>query len=80
MLHLAKELGPKRIRVNMVVPTWMWGPRSRPTCAGRRRPGTLPPDQVIGEITANMPLGEIPADEDVAEAVAVLLLPDPLAR
>ena len=25
---------------------------------------------MIGEITANMPLGEIPADEDVAEAVA----------
>jgi enoyl-[acyl-carrier-protein] reductase (NADH) len=24
---------------------------------------------VVSEITANMPLGEIPADEDVAEAV-----------
>jgi NAD(P)-dependent dehydrogenase (short-subunit alcohol dehydrogenase family) len=26
MYHLAKELGPRRIRVNTVVPTWMWGP------------------------------------------------------
>ena len=26
MVHMAKELGPKKIRVNMVVPTWMWGP------------------------------------------------------
>ena len=26
-------------------------------------------DEVIGEITAGMPLGEIPADDDVAEAI-----------
>jgi enoyl-[acyl-carrier-protein] reductase (NADH) len=26
-------------------------------------------DKVVAEITANMPLGEIPADDDVAEAV-----------
>src|SRR5688572_1071807 len=24
--HLAAELGPDKIRVNTVVPTWMWGP------------------------------------------------------
>ncbi|HEY8058453.1 MAG TPA: SDR family NAD(P)-dependent oxidoreductase, partial [Acidimicrobiales bacterium] len=26
MYHLADELGPDRIRVNVVIPTWMWGP------------------------------------------------------
>jgi NAD(P)-dependent dehydrogenase (short-subunit alcohol dehydrogenase family) len=26
MYYLADELGPDRIRVNMVVPSWMWGP------------------------------------------------------
>ena len=26
MYYLAKELGPHRIRVNTVVPSWMWGP------------------------------------------------------
>ena len=26
MYYLAQELGPDRIRVNMVVPSWMWGP------------------------------------------------------
>ena len=26
MYYMAKELGPDKIRVNMVVPTWMWGP------------------------------------------------------
>ena len=30
-------------------------------------------DQVIAGITGNMPLGEIPADEDVAETVAFFL-------
>jgi enoyl-[acyl-carrier-protein] reductase (NADH) len=29
-------------------------------------------DEAIGEITKNMPLGEIPADEDVAEAAVFL--------
>src|SRR5690606_1070574 len=24
--HLAAELGPDHIRVNAVIPTWMWGP------------------------------------------------------
>jgi NAD(P)-dependent dehydrogenase (short-subunit alcohol dehydrogenase family) len=26
MYHMAEELGPEKIRVNMVIPTWMWGP------------------------------------------------------
>ena len=33
----------------------------------------VPAEEIIGGITANMPLGEIPADEDVAEAVVFLL-------
>jgi enoyl-[acyl-carrier-protein] reductase (NADH) len=33
----------------------------------------VPAEEIIGEITANMPLGEIPADEDVAEVVAFFL-------
>ena len=71
MYHLADELGPDRIRVNVVIPTWMWGPPvqmyvdwqsgerqvSRRGGHGRRSP-------------ANMSIPEIPADEDVAEAVS----------
>lgn len=70
MLHLAKELGPKRIRVNMVVPTWMWGPPVEGYVRWQSKSRGLAPEEVVAEITANMPLGEIPADEDVAEAVA----------
>lgn len=72
MWHLADELGPDRIRVNAVLPTWMWGPPVQMYVdwqAGER--GILPED-VIGEITANMSIPEIPADEDVAEAVVWL--------
>jgi NAD(P)-dependent dehydrogenase (short-subunit alcohol dehydrogenase family) len=70
LAHMAKELGPKRIRVNMVVPTWMWGPPVEGYVRWQSQSRGVPPETVVGEITAGMPLGEIPADEDVAEAVA----------
>ncbi len=70
MVHMAKELGPKRIRVNMVVPTWMWGPPVEGYVRWQSKSRGVPPESVVAEITAHMPLGEIPADEDVAEAVA----------
>jgi NAD(P)-dependent dehydrogenase (short-subunit alcohol dehydrogenase family) len=68
MFHMARELGPKRIRVNMVVATWMWGPPVQAYVKWQAKERGVPEEDVIGEITANMPLGEIPADEDVAEA------------
>ena len=70
LIHMAKELGPKRIRANMVVPTWMWGPPVEGYVRWQSQSRKVPAETVIGEITAGMPLGEIPADEDVAEAVA----------
>jgi len=69
MYHMAHELGPKRIRVNMVVPTWMWGPPVAAYLQWQARERGVPLDAVKAEVTANMPLREIPADEDVAEAV-----------
>ena len=71
MFHLAKELGPKKIRVNQVVPTWMWGPPVEgyvdyAVSQGQDR------DAVIGEITKDIPLGIIPDDADCANAVAFL--------
>lgn len=73
MYYMAKELGPKRIRVNTVVPTWMWGPPVQGYVAMQAEQLGVSQDVVVGGITQNMPLGEIPADEDVAEAVAFLL-------
>jgi NAD(P)-dependent dehydrogenase (short-subunit alcohol dehydrogenase family) len=73
MYYMAKELGPKRIRVNTVVPTWMWGPPVEGYVNMVAEQQNIPVADVIGGITAKMPLGEIPADEDVAECVVFLM-------
>jgi NAD(P)-dependent dehydrogenase (short-subunit alcohol dehydrogenase family) len=69
MYYMARELGPDKIRVNMVVPTWMWGPPIQFYARWQAKERGVSEDEIIGEITAGMPLGEMPADEDVAEAV-----------
>ncbi len=70
MYYLAKELGPSKIRVNTVVPTWMWGPPVEGYVDMTAQGTGVSREEVIAGITKNMPLGEIPADEDVAEVVA----------
>ncbi|HWW45070.1 MAG TPA: SDR family oxidoreductase [Acidimicrobiia bacterium] len=70
MYYLAKELGPSKIRVNTVVPTWMWGPPVEGYVDMTAEGTGVSREEVIAGITKNMPLGEIPADEDVAEVVA----------
>ena len=72
MYYMAKELGPAKIRVNMVIPTWMWGPPVEAYVKMTAKQRGCAPSDVIAEITRNMPLGEIPADGDVAEAVVFL--------
>lgn len=68
MKHMVVELGPDRIRVNMVVPTYMWGPPVQMFVDWQATERKVDKQVIIDEITARMPLGEIPADEDVAEA------------
>jgi NAD(P)-dependent dehydrogenase (short-subunit alcohol dehydrogenase family) len=72
MYYMAQELGPQRIRVNTVVPTWMWGPAVEGYLRGQAQQRGVPLDQVVGEITGSMAIKEIPRDEDVAEAVVFL--------
>lgn len=70
MYHLVHELGPDKIRINMVVPTWMWGPPVEMYVKWQASERKVAPQQIIDEITEGMPLGdEIPADDDVAEAI-----------
>jgi NAD(P)-dependent dehydrogenase (short-subunit alcohol dehydrogenase family) len=72
MYYMAGELGKDRIRVNMVVPTWMWGPPVEAYVKMTAKQQGRSPESVIADITAKMPLGEIPADDDVAEAIVFL--------
>ena len=69
---MAKELGPHHIRVNTVVPTWMWGPPVEGYVKGEAERRGVSTDEVIAEITSGFCIPEIPADEDVAEAVVFL--------
>ncbi len=66
---LSKELGPHRIRVNSVLPGWMWGPPVQQYLAGLAQRRQVPFEEVVAEVTANIPLGAIPPQEDVANAV-----------
>lgn len=68
---LAKELGPSGIRVNTASMGWMWGPPVEmyvdfSVASGRSR------EEVIAEITKDIPLGIIPDDAECANAVAFL--------
>jgi NAD(P)-dependent dehydrogenase (short-subunit alcohol dehydrogenase family) len=71
--QLVPELGPKRIRINTVVPTWMWGPPVEGYVTWTAAAQGVPQEEVLGAITSKMPLGVMPADEDVAEAVIFFL-------
>jgi NAD(P)-dependent dehydrogenase (short-subunit alcohol dehydrogenase family) len=75
MYYLAHELGADRIRVNMVVPSWMWGPPVQAFVKMRAKAEGVPEEAIVEEITSRIPLGEIVPDEDVAE-VALLLASD----
>jgi NAD(P)-dependent dehydrogenase (short-subunit alcohol dehydrogenase family) len=72
MFHAAWELGPRKIRVNMVVPSWMWGPSVEAFVRAQAERRGIDEDAVTAPIKAAMPLGEIPAVEDVADAVIFL--------
>ena len=66
---LATELAADHIRVNAVVPGWIWGPNVQLYVDWQTQERGITPDEVIGEITREIPLGEIPPQEDIAEAI-----------
>jgi len=70
-LQMAAELGPRKIRVNTVIPTWMWGPPVAGYVKWQAKERGVDPEVVKGEIEALFPIGEIPADDDVAEVVVL---------
>lgn len=73
MYYLAEELGPDHIRVNTVMPSWMWGPPVQMYVDMQSSARGISEEEVIDEIVAGIPLGEIVPDEEVANAVSFLL-------
>ena len=72
---LASELGEHQIRVNSVLPGWMWGPAVEMYVKFMSDQRKCSEQEVIDEITAPMPLGRIATDEEVAGAVIFLASP-----
>lgn len=65
MYSLARQFGPHRIRVNSVLPGWMWSAKVESYM--RESEGDL-----LAQLTERMALPEMATDGDVAEAVVFL--------
>lgn len=72
MYSLARELGPDRIRVNTVLPGWMWGPPVQAYVQFTAHTEGVPQEEVLARLTDRMALPELATDGDVADAVAFL--------
>jgi NAD(P)-dependent dehydrogenase (short-subunit alcohol dehydrogenase family) len=66
---LARELGPSKIRVNSVVPGYIWGPSLQWYFGDLARKRGITPQQVYDEIAANTALRHLPTSEEIAPAV-----------
>jgi NAD(P)-dependent dehydrogenase (short-subunit alcohol dehydrogenase family) len=75
MYQMAVELGPSKIRVNTVIPTWMWGPPVQAYVKWQAHEQKKSEDEIVAHIAQRFPMREIPPDDDVAE-VAVLFASD----
>lgn len=70
---LAKELGPKGIRVNSVYMGWMWGPPVEMYVNFTADSMGVEASEVIDGVTKDIPLGIIPDDSDCANAALFLI-------
>ena len=66
---LAKEIGPDRIRVNSVVPGYIWGPALEGYFKQLAVQQHTTPEAVYADIAARTALNHIPTSEEIAEAV-----------
>jgi NAD(P)-dependent dehydrogenase (short-subunit alcohol dehydrogenase family) len=67
---LARELGPYKIRVNSVVPGYIWGPSLEWYFGDQAKKRGITPKQVYDEVAANTALRHLPTSEEIAPAVA----------
>ncbi|MEV7191012.1 SDR family oxidoreductase [Streptomyces sp. NPDC093510] len=72
MYSLAHEVGPDRIRVNTVLPGWMWGPPVEAYVRFTSQSEGVSEAEVRGRLASRMALPELATDGDVADAVVFL--------
>ncbi|MBC2907236.1 SDR family oxidoreductase [Streptomyces cupreus] len=73
MYSLARELGPYRIRVNTVLPGWMWGPPVHAYVQFAAQTEGVEESVVLKRLTERMALPELATDGDVADTAAFLV-------
>ncbi|MER7573994.1 SDR family oxidoreductase [Streptomyces sp. NPDC126514] len=73
MYSLARELGPYRIRVNTVLPGWMWGPPVQAYVRFAAQSEGVTEAAVLKRLTDRTALPELATDGDVADAAAFLV-------
>jgi NAD(P)-dependent dehydrogenase (short-subunit alcohol dehydrogenase family) len=71
--QLAQELGIFGIRVNTISIGWMWGKEVQRVTREMAEAMGKPHEALIGEITARIPIGHVPSEEDCSHAVLFLL-------
>jgi NAD(P)-dependent dehydrogenase (short-subunit alcohol dehydrogenase family) len=69
---MAKELGGYRIRVNSIVPGYIWGPQLQRHFADQARQRGITPEAVYAEIAARTALNHIPDSDEIADTVVFL--------
>jgi NAD(P)-dependent dehydrogenase (short-subunit alcohol dehydrogenase family) len=68
-LGLARELGPHGIRVNAVVPGYIWGASLEGWFRHQAKQRGVDPSVVYDEVAKGIALGRIPTSEEIAGAV-----------
>ncbi|MGQ0826452.1 MAG: SDR family oxidoreductase [Actinomycetota bacterium] len=72
---LALELGAARVRVNAVAPGWIGGPNVETYIRWQSELRDIATEDARAEIEANIPLGFIPPQDDIAHSVVFLASP-----
>ena len=70
MYYLVDELGPDNIRLNMVVPSWMWGPPVEMFVQGTAAHKKISEDEALRGIVGKFPLRRMAEDGEVADVAA----------
>jgi NAD(P)-dependent dehydrogenase (short-subunit alcohol dehydrogenase family) len=70
MYYLVDELGPDNIRLNMVVPSWMWGPPVQMFVQGTAAHKKITEDEALHNIVGKFPLRRMAEDGEVADVAA----------
>lgn len=66
---LARELGPEGIRVNSVMPGYIWGPNLQAYFAEQAKQRGVTPQAIYDETASHTALRHLPTPEEIADAV-----------